>query len=124
MCLVGCRRLNLLSEMERRKHDRITVRWPNTVLTGHGATEGETRNITVNGIFICCEEPLQVNEVFSLSISPPNHYSVEVPGKVIWSDLYAVDEQNTAFGTGICFVKISDGDRHFFEDVLPAHPEQ
>lgn len=113
----------MATKMEKRTSDRIRVRWPVTVLTGHSATQGETRNITVNGVFICCEEPLQLNEVFSLSISPPNHNPVEVTGKVIWSDLYAVDEQNTAFGTGICFVKISDRDRHFFEDVVSAHPE-
>ena len=111
------------NRVERRKHDRIRVRWPITVLTGHGTIEGETRNITVDSIFICCEEPLRLNEIFPMSISPPNHQMIEVTGKVIWSDLYAVDDRNTAFGTGICFVKISDGDRHFFKDVVSVHPE-
>ena len=107
----------------KRKHDRIRVRWPITVLTDHGTIEGETRNITVDGIFICCEEPLQLNEIFSISISPPNQQTIEVTGKVIWSDFYAVDEENTAFGTGICFVKISNRDRHFFKDMVSVHPE-
>jgi len=113
----------LATEVERREHDRIRVRWPITVFTDRSTIEGETRNVTVDGIFICCEEPLRLNEIFPMSISPPNHQTVEVTGKVIWSDLYAVDEKNTAFGTGICFVKISDGDRHFFEDVVSVHPE-
>ena len=42
---------------------------------------------------------------------------------VLSADLYAVDDQDTAFGTGICFAKISDGDRHFFKDVVSVHPE-
>ena len=94
------------------------------VLTGHGAIEGETRNLTVDGLFICCEEPIQLNEICPMSIDPPDHQTIEVAGKVIWSDFYAVDDRDTAFGTGICFVEISDGDRHFLEDVVSAHPQQ
>lgn len=86
--------------------------------------EGETRNVTSDGILICCEEPLRLNEICPMSISPPDHQLIEVTGKVIWSDFYAVDEQSTAFGTGICFVKISEVDRHFFRDMVSDHPHQ
>jgi hypothetical protein len=111
-------------EIERRGHDRIEVRWPITLFTDHGAIEAETRNVSVDGIFICCEEPLQLNEICPMSIEPPDHQTIDVSGKVIWSDFYAVDDRDNAFGTGICFVEISDGDRHFLEDVLSAHPQQ
>jgi hypothetical protein len=47
---------------------------------------------------------------------------MEFTGKVIWSDQYAFDEQNSVFGMGICLVKISDADRHFFKDLVSAHP--
>ena len=108
---------------EKRKHDRIRVRWPVTVFTNRGMIEGETRNISGDGIFICCEEPLRLNEIFPASMGAPNHQTIWFTGKVIWSDLYAVDDRDTAFGTGICFVKIADGDRHFFSQVVSAHPE-
>jgi len=115
--------MNLSNKIERRKHDRIKVRWPVTVFTDHGMIKGETGNITVDGIFICCEEPLRLNEIFPASMDPPNHQTIWFTGKAIWSDFYAVDDQGTAFGTGICFVKVSDGDRHFFDQVVSAHPE-
>ncbi|MFB0520537.1 MAG: PilZ domain-containing protein [Desulfatiglandales bacterium] len=109
--------------IERRKHDRIRVRWPVTVLTNNRIIQAETRNITVSGIFICCKEPLPRNEVLPVRISPPNYRVVQVSGKVIWSDLYAIDGQDISYGVGICFVKISDGDRHFLKDLILAHPE-
>jgi hypothetical protein len=80
--------------------------------------EGETINITADGVLISCDEPLQLNEVLRISIKPPNHQGIEVTGKVIWSDHYAIDEQDTTFGMGICFVKISDVDRHFLKDFV------
>jgi len=113
----------LANEIERRKHSRSKVTWPITVLTDDGIIEGETRDIAVNGVHICSEEPLRLNEAFHMSITPPDHQDVDVIGKVIWSGLYGIDEENTAFGMGVCFVKISDGDRHFLKDMVSAHPE-
>lgn len=109
--------------MERRKDNRIRVRWPVAVLTDSGVIQAETRNITANGIFICCGDRLRLNKIFPLRISPPNKQALEVKGRVIWSDRYAVDGRDTYYGMGICFVKISDGDRHSLADLIAAHPE-
>jgi hypothetical protein len=110
--------------VERRKHHRINVAWPISIILDEEIIEGETINITVDGVLISCEEPLQLNEVLRISISPPNHQGIEVNGKVIWSDNYAIDEQDAAFGMGICFVKISDVNRHFLRDLISAHSRQ
>ena len=110
--------------IERRKYNRIIVTWPISIVLDEEIIEGETINITVDGVLIRCEEPLQLNEVLRISINPPNHQGIEVNGKVVWSDHYAVDEQDTAFGMGICFVKISDVDCHFLKDLVSAHSKQ
>lgn len=109
--------------IERREHDRIRVRWPVAVLTDFGIIQAETRNITVKGILICCEEPLPLNQILPLRISPPNYQAIQVGGKVIWSDLYGIDDQDVTYGAGICFVKISNEDRHLLEDLILAHSE-
>jgi hypothetical protein len=107
-------------KIERRKHSRGEIRWPITVLADHGTIEGETRNISVDGISIRCDEPLRLNEVFRIAILPPNHQAIGVSGKVIWSDLYAIDHNDTAVGLGLCFVEISDEDRKIFMDAVSA----
>lgn len=106
---------------ERRKQHRIHVAWPLSIVLDEETVEGETINVTGDGVLINCNEPLQINEVLRISIHPPNHQALEVNGKVIWSDNYAVDEHDIAFGIGICFVKISDVDRHFLQDFVSAH---
>ncbi len=103
---------------------RGDIRWPITVSADHGNIQGETRNISVDGISIRCDEPLRINEVFRIAILPPDRQAIGVSGKVIWSDLYAIDHNDTAVGLGLCFVEISDEDRKLFKDAVSAFISQ
>ncbi len=112
--------VNLAITIERRKHPRGDIRWPISLVADHGTITGETRNISVDGISIRCDEPLRINEVFRIAILPPNRQAIGVSGRVIWSDLYAIDHDDTAVGLGLCFVEISDEDRKTFNDAVSA----
>lgn len=108
---------------ERRKHSRSGVRWPITIWADHGTIEGETRDISIGGMAVRCDEPLHLNEVFRIAILPPDHKAIGVSGKVIWSDQYAIDRHDSAVGLGrlgLSFGDISDEDRRIFEDALTA----
>jgi len=113
----------MANNAERRTYPRVNKRWPVTILTDNATVQAETRNITVNGIFIASKELLRLNETFFLNISPPNRQSIQVTGTVIRSDHLSLDEQNISYGMGICFVKVSDDDRHFLEDVISTYPK-
>ena len=106
---------------ERRKHTRNRVKWPVTILTDKGAIEGETRDITADGVFICCKEPLPLGKTFPMGVIPPDHPMIEFTGRVIWSDLYGINEKDEAFGMGVCFVEIPEEDRRSFNEVLAGH---
>ena len=110
----------MANNIEKRKHTRIEARWPITVLTDDSTIEGETRNITVVGMLINCKEPLRLNEIYRISISPPDHQNIELTCKVMWSNLYSTEGKNT-YGNGFCFVKVSDKDRHFLSDFVSFH---
>jgi hypothetical protein len=103
---------------ERRKQYTTEVRWPVRILSDHRTIEGETRNISFDGIYICCDEPLKLNERFRMAISPPNRRSIGLTGRVIWSDMYGLDPEETAFAMGVSLVKISKRDRKHIADVF------
>ena len=107
---------------ERREFVRVRVRWPVSVVTDNATIQAETRNITVNGIFISSKDLLRLNETFSLHIIPPNRQPITVTGTVIRSDHQALDERSISYGMGICFVRVSDEDQHFLEELISAHP--
>jgi hypothetical protein len=112
----------LANTIERREHTRIKARWPITVATDDNAIEGETRDITTVGMFINCKEPLALNETYRISVIPPNHQSIDITCKVLWSNLYSTEGENT-YGAGFCFVKVSDEDSHLLSDVLSVYNE-
>ena len=112
----------MAEKIERRKHQRVQVAWPVNVFTDHGTIEGETKDISGEGVFISCEEPLALNENYRIGIIPPDHKIIDVTGKVVWSDLYGIDENKTAFGMGICFVKIPNNDHNYLDNTASVSP--
>ncbi len=105
--------------IEKRVRPRVEVRWPISISTHQGTIKGETVNISVDGMSISCDEPLPLNETFNISIIPLNQQIIEVAGRVVWSDCYGINDDIT-FGIGVCFVKISDKDRHQFNNLVSA----
>jgi hypothetical protein len=80
--------------------------------------EGVSRNITVDGIYVCCDQPLPMGKILRISISPPQYQAIGVTGKVVWSDLYGLGNDQDAFGVGICLVKMTDGDSHYLSELV------
>ena len=99
--------------IEKRKNPRVEVRWPIKVSMDKDLVEGETVNISIDGMSIYCDDPLPLNEVLRISIEPLNQSVIELAGKVIWSDSYGMDE-GKSFAMGVSFLEISEDDRHRF----------
>jgi hypothetical protein len=85
-----------------------------------GTVEGETTNISAQGVSITCDEPLLLNEIYTLHIRPLDYDSIEVSGRVIWSDMYGIDGENKTVGIGVCIVEISDKDHSYFKEIIPS----
>ena len=114
--------------IEKRKSPRVEVSWPITILAETGTIEGEIRNVSVDGLLIFCEEPLRLNETYRMSILPGKHHAIGVSGRVVWADAYCMDEDNTAFGVGVCLVQLTDEDREALRSLIagarPSTPQK
>ena len=114
----------MVAELERRKQARIDVRWPVAVLSDHGTIRGETRNISSGGVSIFCDEPLRIDASYRITVTPPERSTLGVTGKVTWSDLYGMEDGQTAVGMGLCFVELSGEDQVILEKVVSNHFSQ
>ena len=103
---------------ERRRVPRTEVKWPVTIVADYGTIEGEIKNITVEGILILSQDPLRLNETYRISIMPPRHGAIGVTGKIVWSDAYCMDADDSVFGIGVCLVEISPEDRRKLSDLI------
>jgi hypothetical protein len=99
---------------------KTEVSWPIMILAETGTIEGEIRNVSVDGLLISCEEPLRLNETYRMSILPPERPAIGVRGKVVWADAYCMDEENSAFGVGTCFVELLEEDQEVLSALVAA----
>jgi len=103
---------------ERRKAPRINVNWPVTLITSEGTIEGESRNITPNGIFIHCQQKLQENEIYQMIIKLPNGKQIIVKGQMMWSNLNGREDTGALMDMGFSFIKMSDQDQKVLRAVI------
>jgi hypothetical protein len=108
---------------KKRNHPKLSERWPVTVLTRDGEANGETRSLTVEGVFFHCPEKLKEGEFCHMKIGLPEK-PVEVTGELAWSNVENFKPEHTIPGMGFCFVKISQEDRAQFLDAIAAITEK
>ncbi len=109
---------------EKRTEPRIKVNWPIEVFLEDRTVEGIAQNITLKGLFVCCEEPLSLKENFRISIFTPNHKAINVVGKAVWSDSYAIDDKKAPVCIGLSFIKISTENLHSLKEIIQIHTEE
>jgi len=106
---------------DRRTPTRIRARWPVVVLTDKGVLLAETRDISSEGVFISCEEPLRPEEKLRVFIMAPNHRPLEIPAEVAWSNPRVSGQESSRKGMGLRFTKDSGNQRERLQDIVAQH---
>jgi hypothetical protein len=101
----------LADQRDKRNKTRLQVKWPITIYTKKGPVKR-------------CEKELRLNEVCRMRIRPPQKQSVEVEGKLIWSNLEGLDSNSPYSGMGFSFIKCSDEDLRRLDEVISRHLEK
>lgn len=114
----------MAAAIERRKQPRIDVRWPVAVMSDQGTIRGETRDISSEGVAIYCDEPLRLDASYHIAVTPPEHEALDITGRVTWSDLYGMEDGNTAVAMGVCFFELSPEDQVFLKQIVSAYFSQ
>jgi uncharacterized protein (TIGR02266 family) len=106
---------------DRRTPTRIRAKWPVVMLTDKGVLLAETRDISSEGVFISCEEPLSPEEKLRVFIMAPNHRPLEIPAEVAWSNPQASEQQTAPKGMGLRFSKGSSEQRGRLQEIVAQH---
>ena len=97
---------------DRRQCPRIAIQWPATIQTAEGKLEARLKDLSIDGAYIDCEQPLNPRDFVSMTIDPPNHPSMKITAEVMRTD------ELLSPGIGVRFVQMSEKDRHFlFNEV-------
>ena len=98
----------------QRGYPRADIKWSVVVQSDKRTMEGVTSNVTPNGVFIHCQQPLRLNEVLDMNISiPGSDQSLNARAEVIWSNRYGPNDDISPRGMGVRFIRISSEARKF-----------
>ena len=97
---------------------RFDAHWPVTIETRTGTRQGVTGNASPSGLFICLDPPLELGQLFAMTILGPRSREIKVKARVVWSISGGKDgEAQTVPGMGILFTEISQEDRIFLRTL-------
>lgn len=114
--------MNTVNGIEQREHPRAEIRWPVTMRPSWGTIKGETLNVSSMGAFIESSEPLKFSEVFILDMDVPAlDYPLKAIAEVVWSSRNGDKNEDTSYGMGIRFIRISGADRRFIVNEVLRH---
>ena len=105
---------------EQRAYPRAELKWPVSALFKGGVIEGETKDISTAGAYVCCTKPLKLNEIFDMVINSPEK-SLNIRAEVVWSNIYGPDDKINPRGMGVRFVFISEEDRRLIAQKLAQY---
>ncbi len=108
----------LASGSEQNMSPGIKARWPLTILYNRCLIEGESRNITANGILARCKKPLDENETYRIVITLPKKRYIAVSGKVTWFNLDGIDPNGTFSDMAFYFVELPEEDRSLLNQAV------
>jgi Tfp pilus assembly protein PilZ len=106
---------------EKRLSSRAEVKWPVVLMTSHGATVAETKNIGASGAFILCHAQLRPKEKVKAFVMAPNRKSLNISGEVAWSNPLSTEEDSPPCGVGIRFTSISPTDRQYLRNLIAEY---
>jgi c-di-GMP-binding flagellar brake protein YcgR len=106
-------------DQERRKHPRAKAKWSVTLETPQGVINTEIQDISLEGAFIRCLDPLPPPQTFKMVINVPQaNRRLMVGSQVIWVTGHGPDHSITSRGMGVQFSEISGSDRQFLQRVI------
>jgi hypothetical protein len=108
--------------MENRHFARAKIKWPVSMNTDNRSTDGVTLNLSPNGAYIGCANPLRLHEVFDVTIDVPNSdSSIQATVEVVFSNIYGPDDAISPRGMGVRFLKISSQGRQIIAKQILQH---
>lgn len=112
----------MASHQERRRHPRAKAKWSVILETAQGVINTETLDISLEGAFVRCLDPLKPEEPFKMVINIPNSdRRLAVDSEVVWVNVQGPDHSVTPRGMGVQFTQLSSNDRQFLNRMIINH---
>jgi hypothetical protein len=111
--------MDTFKSLKRHHRARTEVRWEVSFITPQGKIAGETVNISSEGVMVSCQELPPLEDDFRMLIKPPNHYPIDITGRVVWTTICNPVSGAETIGVDVQFMSIPENDRLFLQSMIP-----
>ena len=111
--------MNSTHVSEKRKHPRVEVKWPVTMMTADGDANGIVENISFGGAFIRTRRLLSNNDLIVMGVLGLKRELLWIGAEVVRTDIATTSKPKKAsVGLGVRFTTVSAEDYQFLKNAV------
>lgn len=103
--------------IENRRHPRVEISWPVTVVTEEGIISGRTENLSFVVTLIQCSNVPDLLCTFRLVFKPSGRQQIMAIAQRIWSETQ-ISDRFTFHIMGVSFTYIPEHDRNLMTEAI------
>ena len=92
---------------ERRRHPRAKSDLLARIQWTSRRFNGVVKNVSDNGLFVCCDHRLLPGECVRIAVEPPDCGAMVFNAEVVWSSTFEQKENRGFYGIGFRFLDVS-----------------
>ena len=105
---------------EKRRHPRVRIAWPVTLIGLDGLAGGVTYNLSLAGTLVYCFEMPDTDENVSLVLKPVESQTILATAEMVWSNAL-ISTNNKMHAMGLCFTHVPDRGYQILSEMISNH---
>ena len=103
---------------EKKQPERVQLKCPALIDKSKGVMKVGIKELTVNGAFVTCPNPLPIGESFPIRIFLNDRVPQRFNAEVVWNNQNVLEEEIVTRGMKVRFLKLSENDRKVIDEII------
>jgi hypothetical protein len=108
---------------ELKQPERIQLRCPALIDRSNGVMKVGIKELTTNGAFITCPNPLPIGESFQIKILLTDRNPQTFHAEVLWNNQNVLEEEVVTRGMKVRFLQLSEADRKMIDEIISVRTQ-
>ena len=105
---------------EKEQSERIQLKCPALIDKSKGFMKVGIKELTTNGAFVTCPNPLPIGEAFPIKILLDDRDPQTFNAEVVWNNQNVLEEEIVTRGMKVRFLQLSEEDRQIINNILSS----
>ncbi len=101
-----------------QNRDRLKIKCPVMIERSQGLMKVSLKEITLNGAFLTCPNPLPIGETFPINILVKDQEPLKFNAEVLWNNQNVAADKIVSRGMKVRFLQLSTGDRKVLYELI------